>query len=305
MRPFNAPAQQRGRVALVLAIASLSALHCSGWVANGVNRLNQLYPQPDAGISNGAGCLLPNMPDGGPPGVPANECLGLLNGQWAARFVQLGIVSPPVIPPSNLITTDLFLVTLSSDKTSLQMKFCGEENILTDMTTGAPVTLGENTVPPLATSAIGMTPVEISLDGGVLNSPVVSLWGWNAPDGGDPATAALPDSADASGVYDEDSDNNPGVTLDVIDPEGQIYIVRRDVYTLGQANTNGGWIAGTLQFDIQQNILGASNPTLMASAPITPRNQCTSVYQMICVDPEYTCEQLVNDYQTLFINAPQ
>ena len=160
MRPFNA------RVAVILAAASLSGLGCESWIADGVNRLNQLYPQPDAGVSNGAGCQLPNMPDGGPAGVPADGCLGLLNGQWAARFVQLGIVSPPVIPPSNLITSDLFLVTLSEDKSALLMQFCGEENILTDPTTGDPVTLGVNTVPSLAvTNRDG--PMVVSRDGGV------------------------------------------------------------------------------------------------------------------------------------------
>jgi hypothetical protein len=292
-------------MAVVLTVASLSALRC-GWVANGVNRLDQLYPQPDAGISNGAGCLLPNMPDGGPPGVPANGCLGLLNGQWAARFVQLGIVSPPVIPPSNLITSDLFLVRLSEDRAALEMQFCGEENILTDPMTGAPVMLGVNTTPQALINGVGAVPVVIPLDGGSLpTTPVPVLWGWEPADGGNSSTDPLPDDAGDPRVYDEDGDNNPGVTIHVLDPVGNIYIVRRDLYTMGVGATAGGWITGPLLFDIKENILGADNPTLAASAPITPRNQCTSVYQMICVEPTYTCQDLVNNYQTLFINAPQ
>jgi hypothetical protein len=38
-------------------------------------------------------------------------------------------------------------------------------------------------------------------------------------------------------------------------------------------------------------------------APISVRSECASVYQMRCVDQEFTCEMLIANQKTLFRDA--
>jgi hypothetical protein len=246
---------------------------------------------------------MPDLPDGGPPTTPDGNCLGLLNGQWAVRLVQFANISPIGPPAWNLTLTDLFLAQLSADKSSLQLTFCGEENSLTD-SNGAPQTLGQNTVPQSTVSAIAAVPLAVPLpgDGTLVSSEVVWLWGLQGLT--NPATDPLPTTPDAGSVWDEDMDGNPGVTVDVVVPAGEIYLVKRSIFDFALGNVAQDWLTGPLQFTLDQNTLGASISILDTTVPITSRSDCTSAYQFRCVDSTFTCASLVQGYQTLFVNAP-
>jgi hypothetical protein len=289
--------------------AVLSVFACQ-WGENGVARLEQLNPPPDGAVSeggapsNGSSCALPDDPDAGSPESPSTSCLGLISGQWAVRLVQFENIAP--LGPSdvwNLTITDLFLASPSNDATSLALTFCGEENSLTN-SNGQPEALGENTVPPPLVTALANAPLSVPLPGnGTIQASQV-VWLWGLRNLANPATDPLPNNADAGTVWDQDMDGNPGVTVDVVSPMGEIYLVKRAVLDFAQSSGSGGWYIGSLQSTIDQSIVGATSVVLDINVPITTNSNCTSVYQVKCVDPSFTCASLVQGYQTLFANAP-
>ncbi len=243
---------------------------------------------------------MPDDADAGSAGAPSASCLGL-SGHWAVRLVQFESIA---LLGDNLTLTDLFLAQLSNDATSLELTFCGEESALTSSTTGQPEALGQNTVPPLLVNVLAAKPLAVPLPGnGEIQSSGV-VWLWGLQNLANPAAGPLPTSADAGTVWDEDSDGNPGVTVDVVSPSGEIYLVKRAVFDFATSTSAEGWFTGSLQATTDQEILGASTPLLDTNPPITQQSGCASVYQLRCVDPSFTCASLVQSYQTLFVGAP-
>src|SRR5208337_888300 len=109
-------------------LATLLATGCS-WGEDGLARLAQLNSTPEAGTDAGASagsdgggapCVMPDD-ESGTPTSPSGACLGLLSGQWAVRLVEFDNISPLGPPAWDLTITDLFLATLSSDKSSLSL----------------------------------------------------------------------------------------------------------------------------------------------------------------------------------------
>ena len=153
-------------------------------------------------------------------------------------------------------------------------------------------------------NALSTAPLAVPLPGnGTIQASGV-VWLWGLRNLANPATDPLPTSADAGTVWDEDMDGHPGVTVDVVSPPGEIYLVKRAVFDFAQASSANGWFTGSLGSTIDQQIVAASTPLLDTSVPITPRSDCTSIYQVKCVDPGFTCASLVQGYQTLFVGAP-
>jgi hypothetical protein len=299
---------------LAAVVAGAAAAGACDWRSNGLERLEQLNPPPggaDGGsTSNPSSCALPDM-DGGTAPDPGGMCLGLLNGNWAGRMVQFGNIS--ILGTAYDITiTDLFLVALSEDKSSLELTFCDEESSITDPSTGDPFTFGATTNPPALISALAAAPISIPLpgDGSLHADPVVWLWGLGGPGcGSNPYTSPgtpLPaqDDTTATCVWDQDMDGNPGVTVDVASPSGSRYMVRRAVWNIETGSLAGGWMTGPLQFTVDQSPMGANPSLLDTPAPITPRTDCTSLYQMRCAATTYTCQNLIDQYQVIFQNPP-
>jgi hypothetical protein len=304
-------------MAALAAAAVLSSFACQWqWGENGLARLEQLNATPDGGASSpppdggafdtgapppGSGCALPDDADAGSAGAPSTSCVGLTSGQWAVRLVQFENIATL---GDNLTLTDLFLAKTSSDATSLELTFCGEESSLTSASAGLPETLGENSIPPPLVNAVAATPLAVPLPGnGEIRASGV-VWLWGLQNLANPATDPLPTSADAGTVWDEDMDGNPGVTVDVVSPPGELYLVKRVVFDFAQSTSAGGWLTGSLEATSAQETLGASSPLLDTNVAITPRSGCTSLYQVRCVDPGFTCASLVQGYQTLFVGAP-
>ena len=245
---------------------------------------------------------MPDDADAGAGEAPSTSCVSLTSGLWAVRLVQSQYLA---LLEDNLTLTDLFLAQPSSDGTSLQLTFCGEENLLTD-STGQPATLGENTVPPLLVNALASHPLAVPLPGnGTIQASGV-VWLWGLQNLANPATNPLPTSPDAGTVWDEDMDGFPGVTVDVISPAGEIYMVKRAVFDFAQSTSAGagGWFTGSLSAKDGQEIVGAST-SILDTTPTFTQQSCTDVYQLKCVNPTFTCAALVQGYQTLFVGAPR
>src|ERR1700729_3088014 len=162
-------------MATLACAAAPSGFGCQWqWGENGLTRLEQLNPPAEAGAASpppeggasdtgapppGSGGPLPAPPAAG--GVaPSASCSGLTSGQWAVRLVQFENIATL---GDNLVLTDLFLAKTSSDATSLELTFCGEESSLTSAATGMPETLGQNAVPSLLVNALAATPLAVPL----------------------------------------------------------------------------------------------------------------------------------------------
>ncbi|MGC4117299.1 MAG: hypothetical protein QM765_22610 [Myxococcales bacterium] len=288
---------------ILMAAALLSTAAC-GWKSDGLERLEELYPtpvvQPDAGPPPDP-CPMPDDSAATPANVSGTCGDGLGSGRWAVRMVQFGSMSPAG-SPWRITLTDHFLAKASADGKALELTFCTQTSSLTK-SDGSPVALGITSMPDKTRKAIGSHTLTLPLADGSLASGDVA-WLWGVKDLANPLTDPLPtDKADAK-VWDEDEDGNPGVTVDVVNPTGQRFMARRSKWAFGQTAVTEQWATGTLTFAVTENALDATNSLLKTVAPISVRSECTSRYQMRCVDAAYTCEQLVANAKALWRDAP-
>jgi hypothetical protein len=300
-----------------LVAALLLPLAGCNWKSDGLDRLNELYPPP-ASDAGGPACIMPD--DSSAAAVTDTAtCTGLTKGRWAVRFVEFGTISP-IGSPWNLVLADLFIADLSADGKSLELTFCNQVSGLTN-TDGSPLSTGKTNMPQATRDAIGAHKIVFPLPGDGTFSVSDAAWLWgvclNTTDKGcddgkhqalaDPLNDDVPTDPNDPKVWDEDADGKAGVTVNVQNPDGDRYMARRSIWTLhpGTLSSDGNWVVGPLDFAITEHALGASTQLLTTVAPITPRPECDSVYQLRCVDDTYGCAQLVNDYSALFRDAPK
>ncbi len=260
-----------------------------GWKTDGLARIEQLYPTPSA--------------DAGAPstvdlGIP--DCHGLA-GAWAVELTQAGTISP-LAEPWKITITDLFLAT--SDAQAFDLTFCDEAVAI--VTSTGPSPFGQTQIPQALKSALAETPIAIPVSAGGSFQASNQVWLWGLRNMTNPLTDTLPTDASDARVWDEDGDGNPGVTLTILDPQGDRYMVRRAVwnFSAGQLTLDNAWVTGGLSFTVDESVLGATNNLLLNDPAITP-NPATSSYRMRCVGTTFTCTSLAQGYQAVFQDAPR
>ncbi len=275
---------------------------CGQWESSGPERLRDAFP-----TSCGGEDLGPPAPDGTLLVAPSDR----LAGTWAARVIQHGRMAIPTVCDDCLLTlTDLALVVVASDGRSVLWRFCDQPMEID--------TTPDNPNDPLDPDAPHSTVPEALFRAGVTAAATFSkpatdrlpahrvVWLWGVRDLSDPVHDPLPDSADSPGVFDQDQDGKPGVTVRVDRPlEGERYMVRRAVWDLAEAplSEDGLWATGSLTFFIEEKAIGADNPLLTILAPITPE-EAGNTYLLRRVPTDFTCEDLRGRASSLFQNAP-
>ncbi|HCF59003.1 MAG TPA: hypothetical protein DFS52_13555 [Myxococcales bacterium] len=298
------------RAILAVLSAALLVPGC-GWQSDGAARLEELYPSPPP-TPPPATCAAREKQDGEPTGrqidVGDASCMGLLQGRWAVRLVQRGSIAP-LGEDWDFNLTDLFIAELSEDKSALELRFC--EQVTSIITGSGAIELGETRVPAKLKKVLHDRPVRLPIvDGGLAAKDVVWLWGLGAL--ADPLNDPLPKAPQKPGdpvdsrVRDDDGDGHPGVTMFIVSPEGERYMVRRAIWELGKSrlSEDSVWIQGELGFTIHEEALDANNPLLKMVAPITSGEDCNK-YELRCVGPSYGCEELAADFLDLFAGAPK
>jgi hypothetical protein len=277
------------------ALTFATVLLCAcGWKSDGLARLEELYPTP-----------VPPSLDAGPItvidiGTP--KCSGF-EGRWAMRLVQNGTISP-VGEEWKIQVNDLFLA--DSDGLSFSLRFCDQQSQIT--TPSGATDLGRTKASDVMKTAIAKTPIQIPLPSNGTFGATNIVWTWGLRGLTAPLTEVLPTkdnyTTDAR-VWDQDEDGKPGVTLQVVAPAGDRYMVRRSVWNFatGKLTFDNQWISGTLDSVISENGLGATNMLLLTPAPITPKAEGTR-YEIRCVGETYTCASLSKDSVQLFRDAP-
>ena len=281
------------RYVLGLVSALVLASSC-GWKADGLERLEELYPTPqpvDAGS--------------GPVDVGTPMCSGL-DGTWAVRLVQDTTIKP-LIDPWKMTLIDLFIAQKSSDGTAMELRFCNQD--VTIIASGMSSNLGKTEVPAALKAALHDTPLKVPLPGDGTFQAGELAWLWGLEGLANPLTDPLPTKDNYMGdphVIDQDNDTQPGVTMHILSPNGDRYMVRRAALSFAKGNLslNNLWLTGVLTSRIDESALGATNNLLLTPAPITV-NAAGTVYQFRCVGQTYTCASLERDHRAVFKDAPQ
>lgn len=271
-----------------------AALAGCGYRSDGLARLEELYPTP-----------APPTEDAGtePLDLGTPQCAGL-TGRWAVRLLQNGTISP-LGESWRMVLEDLFLA--DTTEAGAHLSFCDQASSIT--TSAGQTDLGRALVPEALKAAVGAHPVDVALpgDGTFAAQDVVWLWGLSGL--AHPLTDPLPTKDNYQGdarVVDEDGDGHPGVTMTIVSPAGDRYLVRRSVWTFGRGKLtlDNAWLTGPLASVVSESPLGATNDLLLTAAPITPRTD-GSAYQLRCVGTTYTCAALSRDRVRLFRDAPK
>ena len=254
---------------LFICIAAAALPAACGWKADGVARLDELAPLPDAGD---AGSALPDASFGdvGGTGLP---------GRWAVHLTEPGNVAPQGLEPWAITINDYFIAEIDEAATSARLTFC-------DQIVESTGPMGLSTTPDMLIAALAASDVVIPLPGdGTFTSSDVA-WVWGVKDLADTAHGSLVDHA-----YDQDADGNPGVTVDVTNPDGRRYLVRRSVWQFeeGTLDADSRFLTGKLAFTVEETALGATSDLLMTVAPIEPIVR-GSKYELNRVGTEYTCK---------------
>jgi len=120
----------------------------------------------------------------------------------------------------------------------------------------------------------------------------------------DPENSPLPTEADAPQVRDPDGDGNPGVTVKLVGIiNGQMYVVqRRSSGMAGSVNPTSGRAEGQLLGEVQQQLIGASEPELMQLdlAPVKHPDPNRSTFIWLPIDATETCQSLMNQGEGRF-----
>lgn len=276
-----------------LVASALLASSC-GWKADGLERLEALYPTPQP-VDAGAG----------PVDVGTPMCSGL-DGNWAVRLVQVGTITP-LVDPWKITLVDLFLAQKSSAGTEMELRFCNQD--VSIVASGMSSNLGKTEVPAALKTALYAAPLRVPLPGDGTFQASELAWLWGLEGLANPLTDPLPTKDNYMGdphVIDQDGDSQPGVTMHILSPSGDRSMVRRAALSFAKGNLslNNLWLTGVLTSRIDESALAATSSLLLTPAPITI-NAADTVYQFRCVGQTYTCASLERDHRAVFKDAPQ
>lgn len=274
-------------------IAVAVVLSGCGWKSDGLTRLEELYPTPPVAQSDAGTRVAIDV------GTP--RCSGF-SGTWAVRLVQNGNINPLAADvPWKMVISDYFLA--ESNGQAMDLRFCDQTVAIT------PVDLGRSKGSDNFKAAIARTPLHIPIptDGTFAASNVVWTWGLKGLTA--PLTEPLPTKDDFMAdprVWDEDGDGHPGVTLAIVAPMGDRYMVRRAIWSFapGKLTFDNQWLTGALSAQVSEAGLAATNSFLLTVAPITPLAQ-DSRYEFRCVGSSYSCAALSRDQAAVFQDAPR
>jgi len=286
------------RAALVCVALTILGAGCDDWGVDGMKRLEEQY-----GAGNGA-----DAGDVVPEDVPAVD-LGEVGGEgvggtWLMRMVLTGGMKV-FSDPSDLLLTNLFLVTIPEEGGIASLTFCDQISEV-----DIPGGMGETEQPQATREGIGGVPVEVALD--EEGAPIVQeiAWTWGIKDMVDPFSDPLPEGPEDSQVWDQDEDGHPGVTVHVFAPEGDRYMVRRAIWSLeaGTLSEDGNWISGSLTFVIDEGAVGASSVILETVAPIIPTDEDNTWHWRkvagVGEDSGWDCARLRDEQEGVFKDAP-
>jgi len=221
-----------------------------------------------------------------------------LAGQWIMMMEFNGNIDVLGLHP--IVIRDLFLVNINEEQTAAELTFCEQAQAITDG-----FSMGATENPQALKDALGEAKFSIEIADAEKVAAQKVAWLWGLKDVSDPFNDEIPmtpEDASDPRIYDQDDDGKPGVTVHVLSPAGDRYMVRRAVWDMseGLLSEDGQWIEGSAAITVEQGSIGATSDMLTTAAPITDDTEIPNTYRLRRV-ADYDCEKLIADYKGIFL----
>jgi hypothetical protein len=271
---------------------------------------NTAFPSTDAGpaLDDASDGATTGTGDSGTlmPVTSTYDVARMYAGEYAAQIQFRKIESAGALGSMDALVTIDGTVTIADDAAAKQVTFA-TRLCHTELTgTGTGLLSGSGLVTPdivMTTTTLDTVPFAAAMVGGAVRWSVPEVhgpigWKWTSP------SDALPTSASDPRVFDQDSDMNPGVTIDVTLSTSSfpVYVVQTERDTFSGTADSSGNLQGTVVDGTSQNVIGSSNP-LFASASLTTQpdsNTADNVAHFVRVPARLSCSDLVAQAATLF-----
>ena len=273
------------RISLSITIFSILNLGC-GAETVGADHTDYLAQAViDSGVTADAGILMDR-------GV-INENEPFI-GHWAHRQVLAGFTDLPVFGSTYSETVGTFRLEIIPDEDGVIVLMDTCSVVLRRAIDAVTTTIPQQFIDALP---ISIRPAKIQgneldiryfieLNGTRLNNP---------------ETDALPTDPDDPRVYDQDGDGQPGMTVlveGIID--GEVRLVQR-TRTRHHGVLENEVIRGTVQWEADEEILGADNPALVQGATVEPHSQVEkSWFVARPINANSTCDDVLSGEDELF-----
>ena len=285
--------RKSGCVVLCCVAAALLSVSCN-WKSDGEARLKTLFPVQK---------VVPEdlyIPDVHLQDVD-EEGLG---GRWVMEMRLPGSMDLPLFGQSALLLVNHFVADIEPGGTKVSLTFCKQTALLDA------AGMGDSEMPPETAAAIGLTPVLLALEGEAGIAAQKTAWTWGLKEMENPLTDAIPTTVPDPLVWDQDSDGHDGVTLHVLEPKGERYMVRRAVWDMTAAplSEDGNWMEGTLAYTVDEAAVGYDGPSQLGTiVPVVPSPE-GGTYRLRRVgaagSTDYDCAKLEEEHLAVFGKWP-
>lgn len=193
-----------------------------------------------------------------------------LSGQWVKLTAASALTDTVVGDEEESTTYSLLRVEIDhqADELSLVSEACAVD--IVDESDFA-----NTIIPDSFVDALEPTQREGTFSSGVFELPRhYEVRGVEFDDGENPESEPLPEDADDPRIFDADGDGNPGLTIfvDAGIVSGEIYVVQRGWDELEGEVIDEDRIEGLLEWNDEQEILGASEEALLIAEPTSRPN---------------------------------
>lgn len=223
-----------------------------------------------------------------------------LSGRWAQKMVLTGVSDAPVIGRVTSETRSLLLVDVEHDsdtQLSLQTRVC-------DIQMSNDTSVVETTAPDAFVDAVpnerrsGRLEVDEAGATELVIPKHVALFGAQLRS---PSSERLPRKKSHPAVTDPDGDGHPGVTIRIDGlVSGSIYLVQRS-WDAWRGTVEDDRVEGTVRWDVEQSVLGASNMFLKSQPSTRPHPDRTrSWFELVSVESNTDCSEVVDRRDELF-----
>jgi len=288
---------------LLAVLAGLHGLGCD-WKTDGMARLDDLYPYPCPAADAVDTSAVPDqrsareITDAPTPDAELGDTRPAdLSGFWVMRMTLESKMD--ILGGCEQTITNLFLVEIPEDQSTAVLTYCHQHVFLDAFG------LGETKMPEKTDEALAKVPIVLELAEGGGIAPQNVAWTWGIKGMEDPLKDEVPTNVDDPRLWDQDEDGFPGVTVTVIEPDGDRYMVRRAVWSLEESSTSTdrNWLTGKLAFTIDHVAIEATAPILLTLAEIYDAVERPNSYVLKRAG-SITCKQLVEDQEQVFAQAP-
>ena len=225
------------------------------------------------------------------------------SGTWAMVQITSEITQIPIVGERTRTTAAHLKVTIERKQDAFAVF---ETLCVSNIDDGTPMV--KTTIPDAFVASVPVTERSAYLEpvsqteqpAGDSNAQLRIVFPWSTQVLGaqleDPENEQLPTDPEDPRVVDQDGDGHPGLTVRVEIMNlisGEVYVVQRNRNRLTGTVESAGFFQGTIEWESEQVVLGASNPFLASGGTGTPDPDPEHNFFLAKrIDPELDCEEV-------------